>query len=137
MIKYLNDKLNTICDKYNDEFTDHEKSDHLKNTDVFIIFGVGGLFAIITMSVLFLFHNTFLNIIQILLDVYMLIAISVVFLSNKLPYKIQYDYNYLFTLPAFILFVISYKICYNFLPYRGDDVKILRKYKLKKISRTR
>ncbi len=77
MIKYLNDKLNTICDKYNRQNLQITKiRSPLKNTHVFIIFGVGGLFAIITMSVLFLFHNTFLNIIQILLDVYMLIAIS-------------------------------------------------------------
>ena len=139
--------INDICDSYERRFSSHEKTEYLSKSDTFTIVIFGFLCGILFLFGIHLLNNLVENIrydrisallniifdiIQVFFGLYSLVSIIYVLFSIKYSFG-KNDYEYIMTLPLFILMMISYRVCYRFIPYRGRDIRILRREKLKKL----
>lgn len=139
--------INDICDSYERRFSSHEKTEYLSKRDTFTIVIFGFLCGILFLFGIHLLNNLVENIrydrisallniifdiIQVFFGLYSLVSIIYVLFSIKYSFG-KNDYEYIMTLPLFILMMISYRVCYRFIPYRGRDIRILRREKLKKL----
>lgn len=134
--------INDICDSYLRMFSSHEKTDYLSKRDIFTIIIFGFLCGILFLFGIHLLNNLvdrisallniIFDIIQVFFGLYFLVSIIYILFSIKYNFG-KNDYEYIMTLPLFILIMISYRVCYRFIPYRGRDIRILRREKLKKL----
>ncbi len=123
--------FNNICYRLTNRVLGDNKFTHVNTKDITIILIVGVFCYVSFISALSLFNSIAVVILQGFLILYLLSSIYyILFVGKK-----DDDYDYLRTLPFLIMFLISYCICYRFIPYRGDDLKILRKEKIKKLNR--
>lgn len=124
-------RFNNICISLTNRFLNDKKFEYVNNKDITIILIVGIICYVVFISGLSLFNSIIFVILQVFLILYLLVSLYYILWVDKK----SDDYVYLMTLPFFIMFLLSYRLCYRFIPYRGSDLKVLRMEKLKKLNR--
>lgn len=131
--------INDICDSYERMFSSHEKTEYLSKRDSFTIVIFGFLCGVVFLFGIHLLNNLveaplniIFDIIQVFFALYFLVSIIYILFSIKYNFG-KNEYEYIMTLPLFILMMISYRLCYRFIPYRGRNIRVLRREKLKKL----
>lgn len=125
MFKRLENKLNQLDTRY----IDNDKFAHFNDTEKNILLTCFFVLTLI-LSVIFYFSgNLFLILLQVLFDLYVIFSFYVIV---KDLYK---EYEHVSTLPVFFIALFVSIICLRVFPYRGNDIKLKRKEKLKKLKR--